>query len=269
MIVLRLDTFYVNTGSKERTQPGGIRERTKVTFFPFWNDGHVTRGISLNQIPVALVCSWEMRRSPGASCRGGPPVVPIRRFAPMISLFASVLLAGCRIDTHNNGKNNDVSIGTPFGSLNVKTDQANAVAQTGLTPYPGSKPTHENGDDNNAADVNMSFGSFKLGVHAVELQTSDPPDKVLAFYRKDMSRYGFVITCHGHHTVGEPSRTVAGLSCDSDNGGASNEETELRAGSVLHQHIVGVHTENGGTRIGLVALDLPADTDKHESGDRE
>ncbi len=179
-------------------------------------------------------------------------------------------LVGCRIDTHKNGKNDDVNIGTPFGSMHVKTDNAAAVSGLGLTPYPGAVTVHKKGDDDDgAADVNMSFGGFKLGVHALELQTGDPQEKVLAFYRKDLGRYGAVIACRGAETVGTPARTAEGLECKTDNHGDSDSELQLRAGSPRRQHVVSVKAQDGGTRIGLVALELPGDSHKHEDGDRE
>jgi hypothetical protein len=41
---------------------------------------------------------------------------------------------------------------------------------------------------------------------------------------------------------------------------------ELKAGSQQHQHIVGIDAQGGGTKIELVALDLPGDASS-ESGD--
>ncbi len=191
----------------------------------------------------------------------------LHRLLPSACLLVPVLLAGCRVETHKNGENNNVDIGTPFGSMHVKTDE-NATAQTGLTPYPGASLVHEK-DDNGSADVSMNFGGFKLGVHAVEMRTPDPKDKVLAFYRKDMGRYGAVLTCHGHDPVGEPTRTGEGLTCSSDQHNSDEDELQLRAGSPTHQHIVGVQAENGGTRVGLVALDLPSGLKSHHDDDRE
>lgn len=195
----------------------------------------------------------------------------LRLLAPVSLLLALCLatLGGCRIETHKNGKNDDVNIGTPFGSMQVKTDKAAAVNGLGLTVYPGAVTVHKNGDDDGAADVNMSFGSFRLGVHALELQTGDPQDKVLAFYRKDMGRYGAVIACRGAETVGAPARTADGLECRTDNHGNSDSELQLRAGSPRRQHVVGVKAQDGGTRIGLVALELPGDSTKHDDDDRE
>ncbi len=179
-----------------------------------------------------------------------------------------LLLAGCRIDTEKHGDDKHVDIGTPFGSLHVKSDEGTG-AKTGLTSYPGATPVGKHGDDNGSADVNMSFGSFKLGVHATELQTADPQEKVLAFYRKDLGHFGAVLTCRGNKTVGEPTRTAEGLTCDREHHETDGDELQLRAGSPQHMHIVGVHKEDGGTRIGLVALDLPVEGKDHDGDQRE
>ncbi len=195
------------------------------------------------------------------------------RLGPVLALAFLVAVAGCRVETHkgNNG-NDNVDIGTPFGSMHVKTDDKATGAQTGLTTYPGATLVKKDKDDNGAADVSMNFGDFKLGVHTSNLQTSDPEDKVLAFYKKDMGRYGAVLTCRGKDPVGTPVRTGDGLTCGTDQKGVQMGESdhlELRAGSVEHQHIVGIHSEDGGTRIGLVALDLPSGLHHHDASDRE
>ena len=189
-------------------------------------------------------------------------------------VVVALLLApvGCHIDTHKNGNGNDnVDIGTPFGSMHVKTDDKASGAQTGLTPYPGATLVKKNGDEDGAADISMNFGEFKLGVHAVDLRSDDSTDKVVAFYRKDMARYGDVLTCKGKTSVGTPVRTSQGLTCGTDQKGSKgdSDHLELRAGSERHQHIVGVHTEDVATRIGLVALDLPGGFSHHDASDRE
>ncbi len=179
-------------------------------------------------------------------------------------------LVGCRVETHKNGQNDDVEIGTPFGSMHVKTDDAAAVAGLGLTLYPGATTVHNKNAEDGAADVNLSFGEFKLGVHALELETGDPQSKVLDFYRRDMGRYGAVITCRASQTVGQPIRTAQGLGCDTDGrSSGDHDELELRTGSPQHQHVVSVKPGDGGTHIGLLALDLPKSLNRHGDGERE
>ena len=194
----------------------------------------------------------------------------VRRLAGLAAMgLAAALLAGCEVDTHKDGDGKDVKIATPFGGMSIKTDENAVEAQTGLPAYPGAqiaKKTDGNDHNSGAADINMSFGSFQLRVKAVSYTTPDSPDKVLAFYRKGLARYGTIIQCSGHEPVGTPTRTPDGLDCSDNNGHGKtnykvNEDfsgkTELKAGSKQHQHIVGINPQGSGTKFGLVALDLP------------
>jgi hypothetical protein len=182
-------------------------------------------------------------------------------------------LTGCRVEDHTQGNHDDVKIATPFGGMSVKTDDSAVQAGVGLALYPGAtlvKKLHTDKDgkqhDSGSVDMNMSFGSFHLGVKALSYETPDAPDKVIAFYRKEMSRYGTVIFCQGTRAVGTPAETQDGLGCD-DKGASKNNihvdgddegsEGELKAGSKLHQHIVSINAQGSGTKFGLVALDLP------------
>ena len=191
--------------------------------------------------------------------------------------LATLLLAGCRITSDKNGKNDNVDISTPFGSMQVKSNDKADSAGLGLTTYPGAVPVKDDKDDSNSADLNMSFGDFHMGLKVISYQTNDSPDKVLAFYRKDMARYGEVIECQDNEPVGTPTRTSQGLTCQDKGDKAeknhihgnisSDGGLELRAGSELRQHIVGVEKKNGGTRIGLVMLSLPSQLHSHDSND--
>ena len=203
-----------------------------------------------------------------------------RLFAPAAAAFVPLLLAGCHVSQHRHGDGDSVSIDTPFASMHVKTDKQADTSALGVAVYPGAVPVKEHGDkDNDAADINMSFGDFHLGVKAASYQTGDGEDKVEAFYRKELAQYGDVIKCEDDRPVGEPARTAQGLSCD-DNGhnghhghidihGSKSGNPELRAGSPQHQHIVGMEAKNGGTKIGLVVLDLPHGANGHSDKETE
>lgn len=190
----------------------------------------------------------------------------------LLTGVACTLLGGCNI-SHSRGDHGDnVRMSTPFGSMHIKTDKDANIAGIGLSTYPGAVPIKDDdGKKNDAADINLSFGDFHLGVKAASFQTSDSPDKVEAFYRKDMAHFGDIIECRGDQTVGSPARTSQGLTCrDNDSGHrelhvSDHNNPELRAGSPEHQHIVGIESKNGGTKIGLVALDLPGHHDASDS----
>jgi len=193
-------------------------------------------------------------------------------------MAAAGLMSGCRVDTHRNGNGDDkdVNISTPFGGMSVKTNEAGVEGGLGLDVYPGATLESKEKGHDGAADVNLSFGSFHLGVKAVSYTTPDAPDKVLAFYRAKMAKFGTVILCQHHQAVGTPVRTQDGLTCDDDNkhvhmsvSDNDHDKQELKAGSRQHQHIVEVETRGTGTKFGLVMLDLPMKVDADDEGDKQ
>jgi hypothetical protein len=186
-----------------------------------------------------------------------------------VAIAGTVLMSGCRVESNKQGGNENVKIATPFGGMQVKTNDATVLEGMGLPAYPGATLV-KNDKDHGAADVNMSFGSFHLRVKAASYRTPDSPDKVEAFYRKALGRYGSVIECSNDKPVGEPTRTEEGLTCDNDKKHVEitddmSRKMELKAGSKQHQHIVAINPEGTGTKLGLVVLDLPG----HFSSDNE
>ena|ERR1700761_7784440 len=179
----------------------------------------------------------------------------------------AILMVGCRVESDDHGDGKNVKIATPFGGMSVKTDDATVLEGIGLPGYPGAvlvkKDKDKDKDSNGAADVNFSFGSFQLRVKAASYRTPDSPDKVAAFYKKALGRYGDVIECQNNKPVGALTHTMEGLTCDNEKENHLSVDDnmsgkmELKAGSKLHQHIVGIDPEGSGTKFGMVALQLP------------
>lgn len=196
-----------------------------------------------------------------------------KQLLSVLGLLSCLMVPGCRFDSHKDGDSDNVKVATPFGGMQVKTNDAAVQSGIGLPEYPGAMLVKKD-KDNGAADINMSFGSFQLRVKAVSYRTGDSPDKVRAFYKDALARFGDVIQCSDNHPVGTPTHTAEGLTCDNakENHITVNEQiaskAELKAGSPQHQHIVAIEPEGGGTKFGLVALDLPGHVsigDKQES----
>jgi hypothetical protein len=182
---------------------------------------------------------------------------------------ALLATAGCnvQVDKGKNGEEKNVKIDTPLGGLHVRADQTSA-GDLGLPIYPGSaiSPDHE-GDK--SADVHLGFGRFQLRVKVVTYETPDDRDKVVAFYKNAMGRFGQVITCDGNHPVGSPTITGEGLTCSEDskvqlhgNGIDDDSGFNLRAGSKHHQHIFAIKNGGAGTKFSLVELQLPTELDE-------
>jgi hypothetical protein len=176
----------------------------------------------------------------------------------------AMMMSGCRIDSHKDGDNENVKIATPFGGIQVKTNDEAVRSGLGLPLYPGAELVKkQKGKDSGSADVNFSFGKFQLRVKAASYRSTDSPDKLAAFYREALKRYGDVLQCSKDKPVGTVTRTAEGLTCNEDHkkqvkvNDDMSGKMELKAGSKQHQHIVAIDPEGSGTKFGLVALDLP------------
>jgi hypothetical protein len=195
----------------------------------------------------------------------------------LAALAVAAGMAGCRVhvDKGANGEDKNVQVETPFGGVHVNTDQTSA-ADLGLPVYPGATASKDNDKGGHkSADVHLGFGEWELRVRAVSYVTPDSEEKVTAFYKKALGRYGDVITCKGNAPVGAPAVTREGLTCEDDGNsanvkidrkdyGTDKDSLELKAGSKRHQHIVGFEEKSDArTHFALVALDLPAGLDKN------
>jgi hypothetical protein len=169
--------------------------------------------------------------------------------------FAVVLLGACSVNVkkESNGQDKQVDIKTPMGGIHVS--KGADVADTGLSVYPGARlKPEDSGHDDKSANVSISGFGYGLRVVALEYESDDAPEKILAFYRDQLKKYGSVLECHtsGHFNVNmkhsDSSSESHALNCDSTSG----KNIELKAGTDENQHIVAVESEGKGSSFSLV-----------------
>ena len=182
-----------------------------------------------------------------------PSVVAKLTLGAVFAAFC--VLPACSINA-NDKKNGEahVDIKSPVGDLHV-SEQAD-IRDAGLTLYPGAKPAPKEGsDDKKSANVNLSLPGFSLKVVAAEFVSDDAPDKIIAYYDKELQKYGKPIQCQGAW-VGDHLESKAGkdegskpVSCGNN---GSGDSVELKVGTEGNQHIVAVKPNRQGTRFALV-----------------
>lgn len=194
----------------------------------------------------------------------------MKRALAIIAAAGLLLAAGChvQVDKDANGNEKNVKIETPLGGLHVRSGVTNA-ADVGLPVYPGAVIAPDK-DGDKSADVHMGFGQWQLRVKVVNYESSDKQDKVVAFYKNALGRYGTVIECQDDKPVGSPAVTSEGLGCTGKTQAGHvniSDNLSLRAGSQHHQHIFAIEKNDGGsaTRFALIELQLPAGTDQDAS----
>jgi hypothetical protein len=181
----------------------------------------------------------------------------VTKLAPVALLAVVVALPACSInvkDKKNGDGESRVDIKTPVGDIHV--NEQPDIRETGLTLYPGAKPAEkDDSDDKKGANVNISGPGFALKVVAAEFTSEDAPDKVMAYYNKELQKYGKVVECHGHwngSNVGNISNDKGGskpVVCSGDDKGNS---VELKVGTEDNQHIVAVDRDGKRTKFALV-----------------
>jgi hypothetical protein len=179
-------------------------------------------------------------------------------------LFACVALPSCTVKVNksgedDNGGNKNVDIQTPVGSLHVRNDAD--VQDIGIPVYPGARRKEKTSDvDQKSANVNISLGAYGIKVLAIEYLSDDSPEKVAAYYKDQMKKFGDVLECHTEHHSAEMGdhdgeKSSDALKCEGSNSGRI---IELKSGTRHNQHIVSIEPgENGkGSDFGLVYIRL-------------
>jgi len=169
-----------------------------------------------------------------------------------LALVLSALLTWTAA-AQDSSKSDNLDITSNLGDLHMGKD---ATAQkAGLPVYPGAHPQHdENNDPLNFGILTESFG---LKLIVAKYESADSPDKILAFYRDRMKKYGKVLECHHTDDTSSNSNDDKDLSrplkCEGDNSGPVRE---LKVGTEGNAHIVSIEQNDSskGTTFAIVYL---------------
>lgn len=170
-----------------------------------------------------------------------------------LTILSVLLLPACSLNVkkEKNGEEKQVDISTPVGGIHVSK---NADAQdVGIAVYPGARLKQQDSDGGDkSANVNISGFGFGLKVVALEYESNDAPEKLVAYYKDQLKKYGSVLECHTSHfnlNMGHGSDHHSDeLTCEGDRG----NNVELKVGTKENQHIVAVEPDGKGSSFSLV-----------------
>jgi hypothetical protein len=174
-------------------------------------------------------------------------------FRYLVFSFALAALLVSSAAAQDSGSNDNFDVRSSVGDLHVGKD---ADAQkAGLPLYPGARPKRDKENDPlNFGILTEGFG-FKIVV--AKYESGDAPDKIIAYYRDKMKKYGKVLECHtsehggdAHSEVNDDKHSKE-LKCEGDNSGPV---TELKVGTEDNQRVVAIEPNDGhsGSTFDLV-----------------
>jgi hypothetical protein len=122
--------------------------------------------------------------------------------------------------------------------------------EIGLPLYPGSRRHKDDSDDSSSIQLGAWGGSSGFKLLVLKMESDASPDKVTAFYRKALSKYGKVLNCSD---AAEKNKSPDGLDCDSDHG--DKDETVLKSGTKDAKRVVSIKSNGSGSVYDLVYVE--------------
>ena len=127
--------------------------------------------------------------------------------------------------------------------------------EVGLPIYPGAKPHKDEKNDSAAANLGLWGSTFGFKLVLMKMESADAPDKIAAFYRKALAKYGPVLDCSNGDSAGQKDSKK--LTCDDDK--PEPGKLVFKSGTKEKQHVVGIQQNGSGTLFQLVYIEAHGD----------
>ena len=168
----------------------------------------------------------------------------------VLSLVLSVTMGMPALAQDSENKNVDIQ--SPVGNLHVGKDAD--AKRVGVPLYPGARLKREKADSDQA-NLSVLTEGFGMKLIVANYVSDDDPEKIVAFYRSKLKKYGKVLECHsekhgGNVSVHEDKNSDKELKCEEKSGPV----TELKVGTEENQRVVAVEPREGnkGSNFALV-----------------
>ena len=167
----------------------------------------------------------------------------------VLLVSVAVLTATAAAQDNGEGQDKSLDVRSPVGDLHVGNDAS--PREAGLPVYPGAR-LRQKDEDRNSANLALFTSAFGMKLVVLNYDSDDPAEKVIAYYRDKLKRYGKVLECRTKEHGGDPnvhedahdSDKSHALKCEGDNTG---NVIELKAGTEDNQHVVTIEPAKEGT----------------------
>jgi hypothetical protein len=146
-------------------------------------------------------------------------------------------------------------------SAGILVSEEATAKEVGLPIYPGAKPHKDPSDDSPAAQLGLWGGAFGFKLVVLKLESADAPEKVAAFYRKALAKYGPVLDCGNPPAAPAGKDNAAKLSCGDDKPDPGGQL--FKSGTKEKQHLVSIKPLATGANFQLLYVE--AHGENHEA----
>lgn len=171
------------------------------------------------------------------------------RWISYFAILLSVTVIAAAQNSDNDDQNKSFDARTTVGDMHLGSDAT--PRELGLPVYPGARLKKHVDDNNSNANLSLFTSAFGFKLVIANYDSDDSPDKIVAFYRDKLKKYGKVLECHSSKQSvtthsdkddNDDSKSKE-LKCDGDNKGPV---VELKVGTEDHQHDVAIQPADSG-----------------------
>ena len=165
----------------------------------------------------------------------------------LLALLVIVIGASAQQKTSDD-QDKQVDIHSSVGDAHVGNDPNSR--DLGLPIYPGGR-LRKHDENRTGANFSILTQAFGLKFVVANYDSDDSPEKLIAYYRDKLKKYGKVLECHTtehpgdlHMDAGDhDSNQSKELKCEGDNTGSV---IELKVGAEDNQHVVAITPADSG-----------------------
>lgn len=177
----------------------------------------------------------------------------------ILGLFG-LFLAALPVAGKNGGQNQDKKASNRSVGFILSADAE--AKDVGLPVYPGARRSQDTSEESSALQMGLWGGSSGFRLAVLKLDSNDSPEKVAAFYRKALAKYGAVLDCGKSSQSARATGKSNTLECEADQAGDGG--FTFKSGTKEKQHVVNVEPNAGHSRISLVYVEDPNSSGKQD-----
>ncbi len=172
---------------------------------------------------------------------------PHSRRALCSALFVVALLAALPLAAQDQKNSNAQHSYYDNDSIGFNLGKNASAKDVGLPIYPGARRHIDDANDSSALNMGLWGGSAGFKLFVLKMESNDAPEKVAAFYRKALAKYGTVLDCTNASAAATATddKSSKKLTCDDEK--PKPGEISLKAGSKEKQHAVGIEPNGNGS----------------------
>jgi hypothetical protein len=178
-----------------------------------------------------------------------------RRHAVRAALFFVLIAAAVPLVAQDTKDSSSQQSSSDNDSVGFNLGKNASAKDVGLPIYPGARRHKDDSNDSSGLNMGLWGGSTGFKLFVLKMESPDAPEKVAAFYRKALAKYGTVLDCSNASatTSSDDAKNSNKLTCDDEK--PKPHEISLKAGTKDKQHAVGVEPNGSGTTLQLVYVE--------------